>query len=75
MFTPNWKAGDITTHEIKLDGGYICHSTVVHGDPADVPSVMRDLERITGYEFTFEGFTANEIERDLIAQGFAKAMA
>lgn len=64
-FKPTWHEGDQDFHEIAFDDGTVAHVTVTHGNPRDVPKVLRDLFFATGIKWDCQGLTAEEIEADI----------
>ncbi len=58
-------------------GGYHVNATIIHGDPRDLPKVLRDMTRAVNYrkpgtpappyeiEITYKGQTADELEEEL----------
>ena len=66
MFQPNYKKGDIAMQQdIHLDDGWVCHMTVIHGDPMDLPETIRRLEHLLHQKLTYKGYSVEEIEEGL----------
>lgn len=74
MYKPNYKKGDVAFEgDIHLPEGFVCHATVIHGDPMNLHNGLRRLERVSGYRWAYEGYTADQIEADLAMQGLDTA--
>lgn len=44
-----------SAQDISLPDGWLCHMTVLHGDPAERPDVIRRLEGLLGQKVIHTG--------------------
>ena len=44
-----------SAQDIPLPDGWLCHMTVLHGDPAERPDVIRRLEGLLGQKVIHTG--------------------
>lgn len=44
-----------SAQDISLPGGWLCHMTVLHGDPAERPEMIHRLEGILGQRVIHTG--------------------